>query len=78
MFSFRDNVPDLNVDRLLHSGATGFRAVVQASDLDGVVLSYNTALTQTYIVITVGSALSLLAALAMPWNSIKRLKKRQK
>ncbi|KAG7283963.1 hypothetical protein NEMBOFW57_010321 [Staphylotrichum longicolle] len=56
---------------ILGVGATSVAQVVDPALLPGVKLAFNDALTQTFIVFTALSAISIVGALAVEWKSVK-------
>jgi MFS family permease len=56
---------------ILAVGATSVENVVEPAFLPGVKLAFNDSLTQTFIVFTALSAISILGALAVEWKSVK-------
>ncbi|CAK7238638.1 MAG: hypothetical protein STHCBS139747_000056 [Sporothrix thermara] len=69
--SIEELVPGLDPATIVNSGATGFRKIVSEADLPGVIMSYNNALTQTFIACAALAALSVVGALAVEWKSVK-------
>ncbi|KAK4192337.1 putative efflux system protein [Podospora australis] len=66
------NVPDFpNPASILAIGATGIEEAIKPEWLAGVKLAFNDALTETFIVFTALSGLSILGALAVEWKSVK-------
>jgi hypothetical protein len=67
----QNGVPTLNPALVLGTGATELRANVPAQNLPGVLIAYNSAISNTFsIAVTMGS-LSILGALCMEWKSVK-------
>ncbi|KXX72948.1 putative HC-toxin efflux carrier TOXA [Madurella mycetomatis] len=56
---------------VLGLGATGVQEAVDPAFLPGVTLAFNDALTQTFIVFTALSAVSILGAVFVEWHSVK-------
>ncbi|KAK4226622.1 putative efflux system protein [Podospora fimiseda] len=56
---------------ILMVGATSVQEVVKPEWLDGIELAYNDALTQTFYVFTILSALSIIGAVFVEWKSVK-------
>ncbi|GAB1317454.1 hypothetical protein MFIFM68171_07664 [Madurella fahalii] len=56
---------------ILGLGATGVQEAVDPAFLPGVTLAFNDALTQTFIVFTALSAVSILGAVFVEWHSVK-------
>jgi MFS family permease len=65
------NVPDLNPEIVLYTGATSLQSSVPAEYLPGVIISYNDALVHAFIVPTAIAAASLIGSVLMEWKSVK-------
>ncbi|RMY60272.1 hypothetical protein D0865_01623 [Hortaea werneckii] len=64
-------VPDLSPERILNTGATELRRIVPANDLQGVLVAYNSALRQVFVVATAMACLTALGAFGLEWRSVK-------
>lgn len=64
-------IPNVDPALILKTGATGLQSVVDKADLPGVLLAYNDALTQTFIVGAAMASTSLIGALFVEWKSVK-------
>jgi len=64
-------VPDLDIDSIVHAGATELRKIVPKPKLDEVIAIYNEALRKEFIVATAVSSCMILAAAAMEWRKIE-------
>ncbi|KAI6897419.1 MFS general substrate transporter [Hortaea werneckii] len=64
-------VPDLSPERILNTGATKLRRIVPAQDLQGVLVAYNSALRQVFVVATAMACLAALGAFSLEWRSVK-------
>ncbi|KAK0667512.1 putative efflux system protein [Cercophora samala] len=65
-------VPDMpDPMTILHVGATSVENVVAPENLEAVTWAFNDALTQTFMVFTALSAISILGAVFVEWNSVK-------
>ncbi|KAI7213425.1 MFS general substrate transporter [Hortaea werneckii] len=64
-------VPDLSPERILNTGATELRRIVPANDLQGVLVAYNSALRQVFVVATAMACLAALGAFGLEWRSVK-------
>lgn len=62
----------LTPGQIINTGATDLRDALPANELHDVLVEYNLALRQVFLVATVVSALSLLGALMMEWRSVKK------
>ena len=65
------NVPILNPEIVLNTGATSLRTAVDPSSLEGVLVTYNDALIHAYYVSVAIAVLSIVGALGMEWKSVK-------
>ncbi|KAI4166336.1 MAG: hypothetical protein LQ342_000226 [Letrouitia transgressa] len=65
------NVPDLNPLMVVKTGATRVHDSVPPQDLAGVVVAYNDALTNSFIVATAMVCCTVVGSLAMEWRSVK-------
>ncbi|KAL1966513.1 hypothetical protein VTN77DRAFT_4435 [Rasamsonia byssochlamydoides] len=68
-------LPDVSPESVIRAGATNARSVVPASDLPGLILAYNQAITQAWYLSAGGSSLAALTSLGMGWKNIKAKKK---
>ncbi|KAH8799051.1 major facilitator superfamily domain-containing protein [Xylogone sp. PMI_703] len=64
-------VPDVDPNIVLNTGATSIQQTISKADLPGVTLAYNNALTRSFLVACIMSALTILGAAAMEWRSVK-------
>ncbi|KAI7306800.1 MFS general substrate transporter [Hortaea werneckii] len=64
-------VPDLSPERILSTGATDLRQIVPAHDLQAVLVAYNSALRQVFVVATAMACLAALGAFGLEWRSVK-------
>lgn len=69
------NVAGISPDVVVNTGATDLRHVVDPSNLHGVLVAYNGALTKTFTVVVAMSCFSIIGALCIEWKSIKPRKK---
>ena len=65
------DVPGIDPQIVLNTGATSIQKTIDKSLLGGVTQAYNDALTQTFLVATVLSALAIIGALCIEWRSVK-------
>ncbi|CAI7619037.1 unnamed protein product [Penicillium glandicola] len=63
--------PKLDPTLIVRAGATGLHSVVDKADLPGVLLAYNDALMQTFIVSAAVASISIIGALFVEWKSVK-------
>ncbi|KAL1985774.1 hypothetical protein VTN96DRAFT_7396 [Rasamsonia emersonii] len=64
-------LPHVPPESIIRAGATNARSAVPASDLPGLILAYNQAITQTWYLSAGGSTLAALTSLGMGWRNIK-------
>ncbi|KAI7356019.1 MFS general substrate transporter [Hortaea werneckii] len=64
-------VPDLSPERILNTGATELRRIVPAHDLQAVLVAYNSALRQVFVVATAMACLAAPGALGLERRSVK-------
>ena len=69
------NVAGISPAVVANTGATSIRNVVSASNLPGVLVAYNGALTKTFTVSLAMACLSIIGALCIEWKNIKPPKK---
>lgn len=65
-------VGGLGTNLIVNTGATDLSKIVPASELGAVLGAYNHALTRTFLVGTICSALAILGAIFVEWTSIKK------
>jgi MFS family permease len=75
LVSLLSNIPNLDPDMIINSGATELHSVVPPQFLDLVIAAYNYACTRIFLAGTGLSMATLLAALCMQWRSIKKEKR---
>jgi hypothetical protein len=64
-------VPDLDASIVLRTGATELKNAIPEEFLDGVLVAYNTTLTQTFYVSVATGAISIVGAAFVQWKSMK-------
>lgn len=67
----QQQVPNLNPLIVLAAGATELKNIISATELPGVLIAYNDAITVTLYIPTAMAALSIFGALVMEWRSVK-------
>jgi hypothetical protein len=67
----------LDAARLTTVGITQLRSLVPPKDLQTVLVAYNSALTQVFLVAAVMSALTIIGSLSIEWKSVKKAQRRQ-
>lgn len=68
------SVANLDPSVILQAGATQLRDLVVAADLEPILIAYNGALTNVFIIPVACAAASIVAGLTMEWRSIKGMK----
>lgn len=48
-YALHKYAPNADAQAIISAGATGFRSLIDKSDLGGVVLAFNSAVTNTYV-----------------------------
>ncbi|MCJ1383359.1 hypothetical protein MMC17_006472 [Xylographa soralifera] len=66
--------PSVNASDIMNIGATELRQEFSGAELEGVILAYNQALTQTFYLATGGGALAFLTSWGLGWKSVKKAK----
>ncbi|CAD6441457.1 13a4eeef-68ee-4f74-ba7d-4274dd4778f5 [Sclerotinia trifoliorum] len=64
-------VPDLDPAVVLSTGATSIQKDIAPEYLAGVTISYNNALTQSFLVAAVMAVLTIIGSVAIEWKSVK-------
>lgn len=64
----------LDLSRLPTAGATQLRSLVTPQDLEAVLVAYNNALTQVFMIAVVMSALTVIGSLLIEWKTVKKAK----
>ncbi|USW52065.1 Putative major facilitator superfamily, MFS transporter superfamily [Septoria linicola] len=64
-------VKDLDPMTIVNTGATDIRRIVPEEELASVLIVYNTALRQVFIVGVILAALSVLGSFSLEWRSVK-------
>ncbi|KAK5045299.1 hypothetical protein LTR84_009405 [Exophiala bonariae] len=72
------HIRGLDTNTILESGATGLRKVVDAQDLQQVLVAYNGALTKVFYCAVAVSCASIVGALTMEWRSVKKAREQQR
>lgn len=67
--------PKIDPAAVLAMGATNIRKEIPAQSLPGVILAYDKAITQVFLVAVATSALTIIGSVAMEWRSVKKAKK---
>lgn len=63
--------PDVNAALVQAAGATGFEDVVEASQVRGVRMAYNSAVRVEFYLAIASAALALIVCWGMGWRNIK-------
>ncbi|KAK3682305.1 major facilitator superfamily domain-containing protein [Podospora appendiculata] len=67
-------VPNANVDDIIKAGATGFRNIISAKDLPGVLLAFANSIDRVFWLVAALGGLSVFTALFMGWVDIRKKK----
>lgn len=67
----RTVAPGLTAEQIVNTGATELRKAVPASQLDAVLVQYNLALRQVFLVGVVVSCLTIVGVVVVEWRSVK-------
>jgi len=69
------HAPQVDAQMVVVAGAEGLRKVVEAGpDLQGALLAYNVAITQTFYLTAAGAVAGFLCSFGMEWRSVKEKK----
>jgi MFS family permease len=68
------DLPGLDAEVIVNTGATDLRAIVPVQYLEEVLVGYNGALTDVFMVAVAVSCLSLVGAALTEWKSVKGLR----
>lgn len=66
--------PEVDAGAVINAGATGFRALVGKSSLDGVILAYNQAVSHVFCLAAGCAVCAFVFCLGMGWKNIKKPK----
>lgn len=66
--------PEVDAGAVINAGATGFRALVGKSSLDGVILAYNQAVSHVFYLAAGCAVCAFVFCLGMGWKNIKKPK----
>lgn len=66
--------PSVDIQAVLDAGATGFRSVIPAASVNGVVLAYNQAISSVFYMSIGVSVATFFLAWGMGWKSVKKAK----
>lgn len=72
------HAPGVDVNKVFHAGATGYRSIVSATDLPGVVLAYSNSINKVFYIGAAGASLAVLVAPGMGWMDIRKKSAGQK
>jgi hypothetical protein len=67
--------PNIDPAAILAMGATSIHNQIPTRDLPGVILAYDKAITQVFLVSVSTAALTIIGSVAMEWRSVKKAKK---
>jgi hypothetical protein len=63
--------PSIDPKVVLSIGATSLQSSIDKSELPGVILAYNNALTQAFLVAAIMAASTIIGSAAIEWKSVK-------
>lgn len=66
------DAPDINVEAVIQAGATAFRSVVPASDLQAVLRAYATSIDHVFYLAIGASCAAFLTSWGMGWKDIRK------
>lgn len=64
--------PNVDLDKVIAAGATGYRSVVGADDLSGVIMAYAKSLDKVFYIGAASATLAFLIAPGMGWTDIRK------
>lgn len=67
-------IPGISMDKIIHTGATALRGIVEPHELGAVLVAYNKAITNTIYIGVATAAISIISGLTMEWKNLKGLK----
>jgi hypothetical protein len=67
--------PGIDPAVVIATGATNIHSKIPTQDLSGVILAYDKALTQVFLVAVATGALTIIGSAGMEWKSVKKDKK---
>jgi MFS transporter, DHA2 family, glioxin efflux transporter len=70
-----NNAPEVDISRLITTGATDLKTVFPSDAIPGILRSYMDGLRAAYAIVIVTAGLATAFTLLMPWQSLKGLKK---
>ncbi|KAH8780773.1 major facilitator superfamily domain-containing protein [Hyaloscypha finlandica] len=68
--------PGIDPAVVFMTGATSIHSKIPAQELPGVILAYDKALTQVFLVAVATGALTIIGSVAMEWKSVKKANKK--
>jgi len=68
--------PTLSKTEVLDAGATGFKLLVPASEISGVLEAYVTSLDRVFLIVAIVAAVAAVSGLFVEWKSIKKNKQK--
>lgn len=66
--------PEVNPEIVFVAGASGFRNLVQAGELQGVILSYSKAVDDVFYLTAGAAVAAFVSCWGMGWKSVKKAK----
>jgi hypothetical protein len=67
-------IPGISTELITGTGATDIRSMVQPEALPAVVLAYNKAITDTFILAVATASITIVAGLTMEWKNLNLMK----
>jgi acetyl-CoA acetyltransferase len=72
--ALRQYAPEVDAEAVIKAGATGFRALVDKSSVDGIIMAYNQAVSHVFYVACGAACGAFVFCWGMGWKSIKKPK----
>ncbi|KAK3385784.1 putative MFS multidrug transporter [Podospora didyma] len=67
--------PTIDIERIVHAGASGFRDIISESDLPGVLLAYSDSIDKVMYLALASSVGIVAVGLGMGWHDIRKKEK---
>jgi hypothetical protein len=64
--------PDVNAQAIINAGATGYRSLVQPSDLNAVLKAYADSIDHVFYLVAALAACCGVFACGMGWNDVRK------
>ena len=69
-----EQAPNADAEAIILAGATGFRNVVDAVDLPGVLVAYSNSLDRVFYLVAAAGVVAWFSAWGMGWKDIRKTK----